>query len=444
MAAREIMGAVRAALVDLLTQGPWDAIESDHGRVGLAWRPDLQPGWGKPKYVKAVLSELGDADVVALARRCMDVLTDRSRAALQDALWWLDAGGVAVVSEITRRTIAHELEGRVMTRDEDPAAFLSRVADRSRGWTSLPTLTYGDDGLLYESKVDFLALFGGAPSALTYNRRSHAELLREHGFFEWPDKRLFLFLEQLVHPNVRRDTAEQDEWVSFLNAILDADGLHLIETSKLSRRPLFSVQRRSYASGRKPKNLIFASRGPKPELGFADALDNDVVILKHAEHCLIYEETIGDAGLSWDTLVSWWAQREGGDSSAARKSLGQRLLQSLGSPVERALFAEYFRQFSQRLGERLPALLPQVYLHYDPVSLRELQRRGEERRFLVQRMDFLLLLRDHVRVVVEVDGQQHYSEGEGTSARPSPALYADTVKSDCARRRIVIAHFGAS
>ncbi|MFJ3498787.1 hypothetical protein ACIPPJ_35170, partial [Streptomyces sp. NPDC086091] len=43
-----------------------------------------------------------------------------------------------------------------------------------------------------------------------------------------------------------------------------------------------------------------------------------------------------------------------------------------------------------------------------------------------QRMDFLLLLPNRVRVVLEVDGQQHYS----TNGKASPMLYAQMVSED--------------
>jgi hypothetical protein len=49
----KLLSAVRTALVDLLSQGGWTTIEADHHRVGLAWRPELKPGWGKSKYVAA-------------------------------------------------------------------------------------------------------------------------------------------------------------------------------------------------------------------------------------------------------------------------------------------------------------------------------------------------------------------------------------------------------
>jgi very-short-patch-repair endonuclease len=42
-------------------------------------------------------------------------------------------------------------------------------------------------------------------------------------------------------------------------------------------------------------------------------------------------------------------------------------------------------------------------------------------------MDFLLLLPGHVRVVIEVDGVQHYANDRGEAA---PSKYADIVSGD--------------
>jgi very-short-patch-repair endonuclease len=69
-------------------------------------------------------------------------------------------------------------------------------------------------------------------------------------------------------------------------------------------------------------------------------------------------------------------------------------------------------------------LLPQVYLHYDPLT--QAQRGGQPSVLARERMDFLLLFPGRVRVVIEVDGQQHYAEGN----RASPRLYSEMVAED--------------
>lgn len=64
----------------------------------------------------------------------------------------------------------------------------------------------------------------------------------------------------------------------------------------------------------------------------------------------------------------------------------------------------------------LPALPPEVWLHWDPKTVAE---RGP-RALLTHRMDFLLLLQGGGRVVIEVDGAQHYSDATG---RADPRQY---------------------
>ena len=95
---------------------------------------------------------------------------------------------------------------------------------------------------------------------------------------------------------------------------------------------------------------------------------------------------------------------------------------SLASDGERNVFSVYYRAFKD-LGDKLPALIPQVYLHYDTYTLAQL---GGVGRLSRQRMDFLLLFSDAGRVVVEVDGSQHFAE----DGKPSLARYADMVAAD--------------
>ncbi len=87
-----------------------------------------------------------------------------------------------------------------------------------------------------------------------------------------------------------------------------------------------------------------------------------------------------------------------------------------------------------------PALVPQVWLHYDPKA--SWQRDGVPP-LVRQRMDFLLLLPGRRRVVLEVDGTQHFADADG---RASPTRYAEMVRAD---RELQLAgyevyHFGGA
>lgn len=429
----DLLHAVREALVEVLSQGTWEDIQHDHTRAGLGWRDDLSPGWGKPKYVKSVLADVDDAEVVALANRCLYLFPERANPILEDALWHQQSGGVIQLSAITRRAIVDDLDGLRLHPDEGPVDFLHQYAGTAGG-LGIADFRYLADGTLIRSGDalgEVFAVFannGGRPAPV---RVTHHDLFDSLGYLAWPDKRFALVLEALVHPTTRRGD-EQRSRVERINGRLAQDRFELREVSQLSGHPVFEARSMRAGGHGQPKNVIFASTGPKPELGFSDALDNDVVILSNAEHCLVFDEPLGEGGLSWHRLGGWWAKRTelGSDQAAARRSLGARLKASLASLPEKELFAAYFRLYSERLADRLPALLPQVYLHYDPATRRQLRERGVEDRFLAQRMDFLMLLPGYVRVVLEVDGQQHYATSMRSDARPSPRAYSDTVRSD--------------
>ncbi|MFC8784943.1 hypothetical protein [Streptomyces nigra] len=172
------------------------------------------------------------------------------------------------------------------------------------------------------------------------------------------------------------------------------------------------------------KNLIFAANGPKPDIVLCDAVSNRLEIVRNAEYCLTYTRPLDAAGLSWAALVDWWQRTHGQrDRLDASQALCARLAESLASPPEEVLFHTYAALYFREKGHALPALIPQVYLHYDPYTAK---RRAEPGPLARQRMDFLLLLPNRVRVVLEVDGQQHYS----VDGKASPQLYAQMVSED--------------
>ena len=183
-----------------------------------------------------------------------------------------------------------------------------------------------------------------------------------------------------------------------------------------------------------PKNIIFASDGPKPDIVLVDAVNNDIRIVRNAEHCLVYDQPINpDAGMSFQMLVDWWAMsRPRVDGTKPENDLHRRLLQGQNDP-ERAVFNGYAAVLALH-GFALPALIPQVYLHYDPetVTRRAMTSGAVLER---QRMDFLMLLPGRHRVVVELDGCHHYATADGTA---SPRLYAEMMVED---RRLRLAGY---
>jgi hypothetical protein len=177
-------------------------------------------------------------------------------------------------------------------------------------------------------------------------------------------------------------------------------------------------------SGPGVKNLIFASIGYKPEIVLIDATTNEIQITRNAEYCLVYDRSI-EGSLLWCDLVDWWMEHENATATEpeeAEEELYECLERSLDSEPEKMLMRAYFDTLRPVLDDKLPALVPQVYLHYDPYTFKA---RGDPGPLARQRMDFLLLLSSGRRVVLEIDGKQHYSDGNQSSPRLYAAMMAE-------------------
>jgi very-short-patch-repair endonuclease len=188
--------------------------------------------------------------------------------------------------------------------------------------------------------------------------------------------------------------------------------------------PVFTVVPIHQAAKGRPKNLIFASQ-VKPDLRFRDAVNNDVEIVTNADQVLVYDRPISIDGLRWCDLQSWWSETRGiPNDDNAKKTLYRRLRDSLpkSAPPQLLLFNAFYRGFSRAVPD-LPALLPEVWLHWDSKTVRE---RGVNA-LLRFRMDFLLLLPQGVRVVLEVDGKHHYARDDGLA---DSTRYATMVAAD--------------
>ncbi|WP_431946883.1 hypothetical protein [Micromonospora marina] len=248
------------------------------------------------------------------------------------------------------------------------------------------------------------------------------------------DDKLLRFLAEVLHPAVRTDPAEVERLREFLNGVLVHDGYELIQVDDISGAPVFAPRRIGSGVRGTMKNLIFAAIGPKPEIVLVDALNNDLRITRNAQNCLMYDRPLPAHGLTWTELTGWWADREGMTGAPAREvflSLCRRLDQSLGdNDAERRVLRAYTDR-SLRLGPDIPALIPQVYLHYDP-HVRSYHSPGTAP-LPRQRMDFLMLLPHRVRVVIECDGVQHYADEKVLANKrryANPRLYAEMMAED--------------
>lgn len=270
---------------------------------------------------------------------------------------------------------------------------------------------------------------------------SNEDLLTHCGAMSCSQTRFYSLLEKVLDPMARRD-AEQYELAEALTLALKRDGFIVQQVAAQSGYPVFGVTRVQAGVAGPMKNVIFASVGAKPELVFRDAVNNDVEIVRNADKVLVYDRPLPTSGmLLWRDLQSWWQETHGiEDAAAAKEQLYRRLLQSVratNSPGEFAVFRGYYERYGMSLRDKLPALLPQVYLHYDPYTRRE---RGDEQFLVRQRMDFLLMLDYGIRIVIEIDGRRHYAApatgAQGYAADPS--RYAEMVAED---RRLRLAGY---
>jgi len=244
------------------------------------------------------------------------------------------------------------------------------------------------------------------------------------------DDALVRFLAEMLHPAVRTDLAAVEELRAFLNSVLVHDGYEVVQTGAISGAPVFAGRRIGSDVRGSMKNLIFAAVGPKPEIVLHDAVNNDLRIVRNEENCLVYDRPLAGHGLLWSELADWWADREHMTNQPKRAvwlSLHQRLRASIDASngAELRIFDAYAKRYATH-GDDIPALLPQVYLHYDPYTKAHYQP-STSTPLQRQRMDFLLLLPHNARAVIECDGQQHYADDDG---RASPRRYAAMMAED--------------
>ena len=380
--------------------------------LGLAPGTEQEALLSKRLYVKNRIQDLREPALMSLAEAVLEKFSNPSLAALVSEM---TAHAMHRVSEITRRNALKALNGvEQLFGQTDLFARLGFIEMQQR---RDPTAGHS---------LDLVTLAGQIRRHQQRNDGwSHEWILIECGALACSQARFFQLLEMLLNPIVRQGE-EQSRLASTLGRILGSDGFRLVVTGEQSRHPIYRVARIPAGVSGTRKNLIFAATSAKPDLYFVDAINNDIGIRNDSD-ALIYDEFLSESGMLWRTLVQWWQTRQGLDNRGdAQRSLYCRLRQAVRathSVVQHAVFDTYYREFPPRMGDSLPALIPEVYLHYDPRTLRE---RGADSVLRRQRMDFVLLLNHRVRVVIEIDGSQHYSE----AGRPAPTKYAEMVEKD--------------
>lgn len=397
-ALRDILRPLIGDLKDRCTHDTLPAFCLDLGM------PVADASGSKRDQLYASFDALPDADLPRTANLIIErgLATPTLRNRIQDLLWTDDP--CPPISLRFRRELARALQP--LSRYGDARRFNDLLHElwviEYDPWASL--LERQDNSLAAE--IDRHVFRNPDDWTVDY-------LFEQLGAYDAPDPRFVRFIEGMATGEVRPDIADQREFVDCANQVLSQCGAQLRETGIKAGYPGYSLISLYAPSGNRPKNIIFAS-ACKPDLRFHDAINNDIEIVTNADKVLVYDRSIGNEGLSWQALQAWWSESQGIENdNEAKNSLYRRLRSTIpdSSPPQRMLFAAFFTAFGKAVPS-LPALLPEVWLHWDPQTVRE---RGADA-LLRFRMDFLLLLPHGIRIVIEVDGVHHYGDPDTRQA----------------------------
>lgn len=380
-------------------------------RYGLDDGDESEAFRSKRVYVQKRLKGKNQLFLLDLSKRIIDDYGEEAKN-LSKLVYNVSPNGIFEISEITRKNILDELYSkqdlwgkcdvvtflkRIWNLDAMPSIYNKSANATEDIWQHMIRNDDYDEKYLLEDYLELL-------------------IMNDEGFIN--------FLDQLVHPIVR-EPLKQQEYIDLLDSHLINDGFKFFTFTHLSGYPVYKIHKIQNGVKGAVKNLIFAAVGNKPEIVINDSLNNDIKIVKNKDNCLIYESPIPTEGLSWSELVKWWGEINPTLNTIRDRevTLYKRLLNSLDSSPEKIFFKNYFKLLNSQYKENLPALIPQVYLHYDPYTKN--QRNGEV--YLPrQRMDFLLLLPNRQRVVIEIDGKQHYAVEDIAN----PKKYSEMVSAD--------------
>jgi len=400
-------------------------IPTSFARVGL---PEPAGDGTKTERAQRSVAAVPDEQLPEIARLMLahGAVNAATRNEIQELLWLAHPG-----PRIQKRT-RHEI-ARSLDLDEFLPAYDKFKALLDNIWVLgeefFPLLS-GSVGQSLRAQIDQHVQRNPGDWTAEY-------LFDQLGAFDASDKRFALFLEGLVSADILPDESAQRRVAAVLNQHLNAAGLVLRENGEADGYPVFRLMSTGAHAGR-PKTLIFATPH-KPDLRLSDVIDNEIEIATGADQVLVYDRNISANGLCWRDLQGWWKDTQAIKSDdEAKRTLWRRLWESLpASPPQQMLFKLYHNIHGERTHD-LPALLPEVWLHWDPQTIKA---RGLKA-MLNLRMDFLMLAPGGHRIVLEVDGKHHYATG--TLADPS--VYAATMRGDRELKlaRYEVFRFGAA
>ena len=199
-------------------------------------------------------------------------------------------------------------------------------------------------------------------------------------------KNSLIYFYNLANKKDNNDLPQDCQFL--LNKIVDLDAI-------------FSITKNGIFNS--PKYLYFGVSNPKPDITISNILDADLEVL-NKEEILIYDKEIGES-LLYGEFKKWWKEN-------------QQIYKWYNAKKELNVREQKFSDFyKKKIGEenmdKYPVLLPQVYLHYDPKTQAQREKMKKESNIKFQRMDFLILY-EGKRVIIELDGESHYSKNNNT------------------------------
>lgn len=208
-------------------------------------RYGLEPGEkeeafsSKTRYVMQRLEKFSDEKVLAVAK---NVVKDFPNDKLQAAIELLEKDG-KLISDITRSHLAEALNEFPLAGKRDLMEMLRKH------WPSIGQTR--SDRSFDRTLADDVH-----QHAIANDDWSNAEILERAGFMSCSQARLFLFLQDVVHP-IRREHDEQGRIVAKLNPILRRDGYCLAPSGRISGYPAYSV-RETVATGTQPADELIS------------------------------------------------------------------------------------------------------------------------------------------------------------------------------------------
>lgn len=391
--------------------GTHDDLDRLGAQLGLRI-PPRDSGGGLSKAQR--LAKAADALEQSDCRRLLQTFADDPRlrygsslVEVQDAFWSFEA--TAEVNQRVRRELARAVEGPLAPR-KVAGPFLDLLEEYLWGEVSPNQWSWTEENPLVDVNRYFLE--GG--------QWTLEQVFDEAGVLAWPSPRFAHFFQALISSRLTPDEPRLRELGGSSTEVLSAHGFDLVEVADGTGFPAFQiVPARTWRLP--PQLILFASRRAKPDLRLKDVLEADIEVLSRSEDLLHYTDPVGPEGLTWSRLQAWWAAQHP-DAEDPKRTLYSRLMLAVptSSPQARRLFQQYYTAMAGRPD--FPALLPEVWVHWDPQAK---VQRGDETP-VAHRIDFLML-QQRRRIVVEVDGMQHYATKDG---RACSSRYTDTVRAD--------------